>query len=140
MMKPVLTYETVKEDGDIKVYAVMNKDFLGAISRDKVFKEFSPEKGGYPVFVSGLPEASNNFALVVDADKSENAITEAIGVIQDQGIEVDIRTESIENRLGIGPDITSTARNIQDVLAHVEGWLRKGVFAPPPVAVPEFPE
>ena len=135
-MNPILTYETVREsEGDVRVYAIMNKDFVSALTHPNLLRVFGPVADRFVVMADGGKE----FALVVDADRNESALTEAIDLVNETGIETDIRTRQVENRLGFGTDINTTAASLEDVLKKVEGWLLMGEFAPEPAEVLEFP-
>lgn len=135
-MNPIITYETSREtDGNLKIYAVMNKPFIEGLTFPDVERLF-PHKDGR--FVLMNPE-NQHFALVVDADLNETGITEAIDTLNDRGVPPEIRTEMIENRLGFGTDVNPTARSLQEALEHVQSWLDRGVFAPEPEPSIEFP-
>lgn len=135
-MNPILTYETVREsEGGVRVYAIMNKDFVSALTHPNLLRVFGPVADRFVVLANGGRE----FALVVDADRNESALTEAIDLVNETGVETDIRTRQVENRLGFGTDINTTATSLEDVLKRVEGWLIRGDFAPEPAEVLEFP-
>lgn len=134
-MRPILTYETVNssEEG-MRVYAIMNKDFVSALTHVNLLRVFGPVADRFVVMGEG-----GSFALVVDADRNESALTEAIDLVNETGIETDIRTSQVENRLGFGVDVNTTASSLEEVLKRVEGWLDRGEFAPEPAEVLEFP-
>lgn len=135
-MNPIITYETVREtDGNMKIYAVMNKPFIEGLTFPDTERLFQQKDGRFVL----ISEDSANFALVVDADSNESGITEAIDILNDRGTEVEIRTEAIENRLGFGTDINPTARSLSEALQHVKSWLDAGTFAPEPEPGFEFP-
>lgn len=135
-MSAVITYETVREDtGNIRVFAVLNKNVLEDLGEDKMKELFYGRDGCYPVV-----SRNADFALIVDADLNEEQITIAIDILNDSGKGVDIRTQQIENRMGLGTDINPTAKSVLEVVARVEGWLESGKFAPVPDDAPAYPE
>jgi len=135
-MSAVITYETVREDtGNIRVFAVMNKSALEDLGEDKMKELFYGRDGCYPVVSKNA-----DFALIVDADLNEDQITVAIDIMNDNGNGVDIRTQQIENRMGLGTDINPTAKSILEVVERVESWLENQKFAPAPEDAPAYPE
>lgn len=135
-MKPIVTYETIRQtDGNMKVYAVMNKSFIEGLTVPDM-KRLFPDEDGRFVLISSNKE---HFAMVIDADKHEKGLTEAIDTLNDRGPEVNIRTKPIENRLGFGTDINPTANSLEDALKRVNSWLEAGTFAPEIEDTPEFP-
>lgn len=136
-MKPIITYETVQQDNnhEVRVYAVLNKDFVVALTHSNLMEIFGTTPAGDVIFA----DDGRDFAIIMDADKNEKELTEAIDVVNDKGIETEIRSDRIENKLGIGPDINTTSSSLEEVYAKVKGWLEGHDFAPHGADIIEFP-
>ncbi len=135
-MNPILSYETVRENaGDLQVYAVMNKPFIETLTFDDLKRLFSAEE---EIFLLTSGDRSH-MAFVLNADRNETAITEAVDIVNERGPETEIRTESIENRLGFGTDINVTALSLEQALLNVQLWLDAGLSGPVQDDTPEFP-
>lgn len=134
-MTPILTYEIMRaETGVNRVFAVMNTRFIQILGYPEIDRLFGKAEDKF-MLISG----DNNFAMVVDADKNEDLITEAIDIVNEDGIDVEIRTKNIENHLNFGSDVNLTANSVQEILQNVQKWLDAGVFAPEAEDVMEFP-
>lgn len=119
-MTAAVTYEmTTGSSGSGVVYAVLNDEFVKALTIERLFGLVQDKSTAIPV----VSDNRGKFAVVLDADKNASALTEMIDVVNEVS-ETRISVDNIRPMMSRGKsDVMPTAGSVEEIIRRVKDAL-----------------